>query len=178
MLFRSLRLACLAPSVGHAQPWRFIVNESAERRSLIAANYASANQHALDGYKGEQKQHYAKLKLSGLQEAPVQIGVLCDEATAHGHGLGRMTMPEMLCYSVVCAVHTFWLAARLRGLGVGWISILDPAAALAALSAPENHTLVAYLCVGWPQAESQMPELEREGWQQRLDHAQHIWTLR
>ena len=130
--------------------------------------------------KGEKKNSEElarKLKLAGLMQAPVHIAVLCDEGSRHGHGLGRATMPEMLRYSVVCAVHTFWLAARMRGLGVGWVSILDPAQALATLSAPADHALIAYLCVGWPETASMTPELEREGWQEKLDPASSIWTL-
>ncbi|WP_239501204.1 nitroreductase family protein, partial [Stenotrophomonas maltophilia] len=69
---------------------------------------------------------YRSLKLAGLREAPVHLAVFCDETTEAGLGLGRATMPEMLRYSVVGAVQTFWLAARARGLGVGWVSILDP----------------------------------------------------
>lgn len=172
-----LGLAALAPSVGYAQPWRFVLNESPVRRLEISANFEAANARALSGYDGERRATYAKLKLAGLMQAPVHIAVLCDEGSRHGHGLGRATMPEMLRYSVVCAVHTFWLAARMRGLGVGWVSILDPAQALATLSAPANHALIAYLCVGWPETASMTPELEREGWQEKLDPASSIWTL-
>jgi 5,6-dimethylbenzimidazole synthase len=68
---------------------------------------------------------------------------------------------------VVAAVHTFWLAARCEGLGVGWVSILDPIAATSALDVPATWSLVAYLCVGWPQEEHDDPELERLGWQER-----------
>jgi 5,6-dimethylbenzimidazole synthase len=76
-------------------------------------------------------------------------------------------MPEMLDYSTVTAVHTFWLAARARGLGVGWVSILEPATVHAALTVPDTWHLVAYLCAGWPQEEHLDPELERHGWQPR-----------
>jgi 5,6-dimethylbenzimidazole synthase len=172
-----LALAALAPSVGYAQPWRFVLNKAPARRQAIIANFEAANAQALGGYDGERKATYARLKLAGLAQAPVHLAVLCDESTSHGHGLGRATMPEMLRYSVVCAVHTFWLAARVRGLGVGWVSILEPAQALATLSAPADHSLIAYLCVGWPEADNIVPELEREGWQDKLDPVPNIWTL-
>jgi 5,6-dimethylbenzimidazole synthase len=172
-----LALATLAPSVGYAQPWRFVLNEAPARRQDMISNFETANSQALGGYNGERKAAYARLKLAGLAQAPVHLAVLCDESTADGHGLGRATMPEMLRYSVVCAVHTFWLAARVRGLGVGWVSILDPVQALATLSAPAGHSLVAYLCVGWPETDRIVPELEREGWQEKRDPASHVWTL-
>ena len=55
-----------------------------------------------------------------------------------GHGLGRHTMPEMIEYSAVTAVHTIWLAARAQGIGMGWVSILDPAAVATLLDVPRT----------------------------------------
>ncbi|MFD0937437.1 5,6-dimethylbenzimidazole synthase, partial [Methylobacterium trifolii] len=110
---------------------------------------------------------YRDLKLAGLREAPVHLAVFCDEATEAGHGLGRATMPEALRYSVVGAVQSFWLAARAFGLGVGWVSILEPEPVRTILDVPEAWRLVAYLCVGTPQEEHRDPELERHGWQDR-----------
>ena len=91
--------------------------------------------------------------------------MFCDEATEQGHGLGARTMPEARRYSTVCALHTFWLAARARGLGVGWVSILDPGAIAEALDVPRAWAFIGYLCVGWPREEHLIPELERAGWQ-------------
>lgn len=162
-----LDLACLAPSVGNAQPWRFVSVDDPANRAAIVANYSDANARALAGYHGERAQLYAGLKLAGLKEAPRHLAVFCDEGTSQGHGLGRQTMPETLRYSAVLAVHTLWLAARTRGLGVGWVSILDPAAATPQLRVPEDWSLVAYLCLGWPLEERDEPELQRAGWQAR-----------
>ncbi len=100
-------------------------------------------------YEGERAALYARLKLEGLREAPVQFAVFCDHGTERGHGLGRKTMPEMLDYSVVTAITQFWLAARVAGLGVGWVSILEPAEVYAALGTPPEWKLIAYLCVGF-----------------------------
>ena len=76
-------------------------------------------------------------------------------------------MPETAAYSAVMAVHTLWLAARAAGLGLGWVSILDPAAVAAALDVPASWTFIGYLCLGYPQAEGDTPELERAGWERR-----------
>jgi 5,6-dimethylbenzimidazole synthase len=162
-----LALAAHAPSVGLSQPWRFVLVETAERRAAIRENFAAANKAALDGYAGERQARYARLKLEGLDQAPVHLAVCADETTAQGHGLGRRTMPETIRYSVVAAIQTLWLAARTEGLGVGWVSILDPDAARAALDLPADWSFVAYLCLGWPEQENDVPELEREGWEQR-----------
>jgi 5,6-dimethylbenzimidazole synthase len=167
LIERLLALAVHAPSVGLSQPWRFVLVETPRRREAISANFATANQAALDGYAGERQARYARLKLEGLAQAPVHLAVCADEETAAGHGLGRKTMPETIRYSVVAAIQTLWLAARSEGLGVGWVSILDPEAVRATLDLPPHWSFIAYLCLGWPQEEHDDPELERHGWEER-----------
>ncbi|MGI3186507.1 5,6-dimethylbenzimidazole synthase [Nioella aestuarii] len=167
LLAEALGAFSLAPSVGLSEPWRLVRVDSSEKRALALANFEAANTEALAGYKGDAAERYAGLKLSGMREAPVQLAVFSDEATTKGAGLGRQTMPEMLRYSVVSALMLFWLAARARGLGVGWVSILDDAQLTRDLEVPEDWALVAYLCVGWPEEDGETPELERLGWEQR-----------
>jgi 5,6-dimethylbenzimidazole synthase len=157
----------LAPSVGNSQPWRFVQVESAAARAAIRASFEGCNRAALDGYEGERAQLYAGLKLSGLDTAPLQWAVFCDEDTHQGQGRGRATMPETLAWSVIGAIHLLWLVSRARGLGLGWVSILDPAPVTAALSVPASWRFVAHLCLGWPEEEHAVPELERCGWQSR-----------
>lgn len=157
----------LAPSVGLSEPWRVVELQSPGARAAALANYRAANARALAGYDGDKARLYSNLKLSGMQEAPVQLAVWCDEATGKGAGLGAQTMPEMRRYSVVGAVTQFWLAARAQGLGVGWVSILDPQDLARSLDIPEDWALVAYLCVGWPEKTSDTPELEQAGWETR-----------
>jgi len=165
LLDRLLDAACLAPSVGFSQPWRFVLVDEPERRAAVRQSFATCNQAALAGYDGERAALYTRLKLEGLTDAPVQLAVFCDEATAAGHGLGSRTMPEALRYSVVAAVQTLWLTARAHGVGVGWVSILDPQAVTQTLDIPEGWKLVAYLCVGYPVEAQPEPELLRLGWQ-------------
>ena len=169
-----IRLASLAPSVGYSQPWRFIKVESDAARAAVRADFAACNREALADYQGERAGLYARLKLAGLDAAPVQLAIFCDQATEQGHGLGRKTMPEMLRYSVVTAVHTLWLAARAWGVGVGWVSILNPEAIARALNVPEDWRLVAYLCLGYPESEAVLPELERAGWESRRAPAEDV----
>ena len=163
-------LAALAPSVGNCQPTRFVRVDDKARRALIRGNFELANREALAAYAGERAALYARLKLAGLRDAPIQIAVFCDEATEQGHGLGARTMPEARRYSTVCALQTFWLAARARGLGVGWVSILDPATIAESLDVPPAWTFIAYLCVGFPRQDHLIPDLERAGWQRREPH--------
>jgi 5,6-dimethylbenzimidazole synthase len=163
-----LDLTSFAPSVGNCQPTRLVRVDDPGRRSAIVANFEAVNSAALATYGGERARTYARLKFEGLREAPVHLAVFCDEATPQGHGLGVRTMPQMRRYSAVCALHTFWLAARMHGIGVGWISILDPFAVAATLDIPAAWSFIGYLCVGRPQEEYPTPELERDGWQARL----------
>ena len=169
-----LDLAALSPSVGNAQPWRFVLVDDDARRQEIVDNFERANADALSDYEGEQADLYAGLKLAGLKEAPVHLAVYCDEASGMGHGLGRKTMPEMLAYSVVGAVTTLWLAARAHGVGLGWVSILDPDEVDKTLDVPEGWKLVGYLCMGYPVEEHTTPELVRAGWQDRIDISEFI----
>jgi 5,6-dimethylbenzimidazole synthase len=165
LLDRLLDAACLAPSVGYSQPWRFVLVESEAAREAVRANFEGANAEALGDYQGERAKLYASLKLAGLRDAPVQLAVFTDAGTQIGHGLGRKTMPETLAYSTVMAIQNFWLAARSANIGVGWVSILDPDALRADLAVDPGWSFTAYLCVGYPQAESDRPELARRGWE-------------
>lgn len=169
-----LAQAALAPSVGNSQPWRFVVVESAARRQAVRAHFEDCNAEALNDYAGERAKLYAQLKLSGLDLAPVHLAVFCDRGTEAGHGLGARTMAETLHYSVVMAVHTLWLAARAHGIGVGWVSILEPRVVHEVLDVPDTWDLVAYLCIGWPEEEHEDPELVRLGWQEREDVRDHV----
>jgi 5,6-dimethylbenzimidazole synthase len=164
---RLIATACRAPSVGLSQPWRFVLVDAPERRAAIAANFASCNTAALTAQASDRAARYARLKLAGLADAPCHLAVFADPETEQGHGLGRLTMPEMIQYSVVAAVHTLWLAARAEGIGMGWVSILDPAAVREILDVPPSWRLIGYFCLGYPAAADDTPELEREAWDVR-----------
>ncbi len=157
----------MAPSVGLSEPWRIVRITSDKSRGAALANFKSANADALAGYSGDKAQTYAGLKLSGMNDAPEQIAIFCDDATTKGAGLGAKTMPEMRRYSVVSAIMSFWLALRAQGLGLGWVSILDPIQLRNDLGVPKEWHLVAYLCIGWPKQDTLTPELEKVGWEQR-----------
>jgi len=167
LVTRLLDLACHAPSVGNCQPWRFVLVDEEGRREAVRTSFRRANADALAGYDGEARALYARLKLEGLDAAPTHIAVFADETTDRGAGLGRRTMPETLRYSVVGAIQTLWLAARAEGVGLGWVSILEPEVVTKALDVPRSWALVAYLCLGRPVEEHLDPELERVGWQAR-----------
>lgn len=171
-----LELAALAPSVGNAQPWRFVRVRTPALREALAAHVDAQNALAARAYAGQARHNaYLSLKLHGLREAPEILAVLCEEQAQAGHRLGIATMPEMLRYSCVAAIQTLWLAARLRGIGLGWVSILDPQSVAAMLDVPQQWSLIALLCIGYPTEPSDTPELERRGWQSREPLADRLF---
>jgi 5,6-dimethylbenzimidazole synthase len=172
---RLVQSASLSPSVGFSQPWRFVRVDDPARRDAVIASFERANAEALGEYTGEDAARYAQLKLAGLREAPVHLAVCTDTATRVGKGLGRRTTPGMLEYSAAMAVYTFWLAARAEGIGVGWVSILDPLEVRKALNLPQGWQLVAYLCVGYPKETQSTPELLRAGWESRDRRAAELY---
>ncbi len=169
-----LDIAQLSASVGNSQPWRWVQVDSAAIRSEIRTNFAVANEAACNAQPSERARRYANLKLEGIDKAPIQFAVFCDQATIQGFGVGQHSMPETLDYSTVVMIATFWLAARAAGLGVGWVSILDPLEVSRVLEAPPTWKLIAYLCVGWPEEEHLDPELERFGWQPRTSVGRQV----
>ncbi len=173
-LQRLIETACLAPSVGLSQPWRFVIVDDPARRQAVLDNFSACNAEALEAYQGERAQLYAGLKLAGLREAPGHLAVFADRGTDVGHALGRRTMPEMADYSVVAAITTMWLAARAEGIGMGWVSILDPVILAEELDIPRDWRLIGYFCIGYPEIEDDRPELERAGWERRRTATDHI----
>ncbi|XIA67920.1 5,6-dimethylbenzimidazole synthase [Bradyrhizobium sp. TZ2] len=164
---RLIEIACLSPSVGLSQPWRFVIVEDKARRHAVIEDFKTCNSDALNSYSGERAALYATLKLAGLQEAPGHLAVFAERASDIGHGLGRATMPETVEYSVAAAICSMWLAARAEGIGLGWVSILNPARVHEILEVPESWKLIGYLCVGYPKDGFDRPELERANWESR-----------
>lgn len=67
-----------------------------------------------------------------------------------------------------CATQNLWLGARAEGIGVGWVSILEPQALAVILGLPDQVVPVAYLCLGYVDAFPTDPELQQVGWRERL----------
>ena len=179
MLERLIAAACLAPSVGLSEPWRFVSVDAPARRAAVRANFEAANADAMADEAAERRALYARLKLAGLDEAPAHLAVFADRGDVHGgdmqgHGLGRRTMPETVDLSVAIAIHTLWLVARAEGVGLGWVSILDPTTINDMLDVPREWRFIGYLCLGYPILVDDCPALQRAGWETRRDPACRI----
>jgi 5,6-dimethylbenzimidazole synthase len=169
LIARLLTAAHHAPSVGFMQPWNFVLIRSREVRRRVEAAFERANAHAAGQFAGARGESYRALKLEGIVESALNLCVTCDRSRHGPVVLGRTIQPEMDLYSTVCAVQNLWLAARAEGVGVGWVSILDPADLRALLELPEPVVPVAYLCLGRVAGFPSAPELQRAGWLDRID---------
>ncbi|MFD3501168.1 nicotinate-nucleotide--dimethylbenzimidazole phosphoribosyltransferase [Streptomyces sp. NPDC058678] len=167
VLLRVLEAAHTAPSVGHSQPWDFVVIRSAETRSSmheLAMRQRDAYAKSLP--KGRAKQ-FKELKIEAILDTPVNIVVTADPTRGGRHTLGRHTQPQMAPYSAALAVENLWLAARAEGLGVGWVSFFDEREMVRALGLPDHLEIIAYLCVGYVDEFPDEPELMQAGWSKR-----------
>ncbi|MFH8451616.1 nicotinate-nucleotide--dimethylbenzimidazole phosphoribosyltransferase [Streptomyces fungicidicus] len=167
VLLRVLEAAHTAPSVGHSQPWDFVVIRSADtRRAMHELAMRQREAYAKSLPKGRAKQ-FKELKIEAILDTPVNIVVTADPTRGGRHTLGRHTQPQMAPYSSALAVENLWLAARAEGLGVGWVSFFDEREMVRALGLPEHLEVVAYLCVGYVDEFPDEPELMQAGWSKR-----------
>jgi len=157
-----------APSVGHSQPWRFIViSEQATRdRAALLADRERLRQAGQ--LTPDRRARLLDLQLDGIREAPVGIVVACDRRSPAAGVLGRATLGDADLWSCACAVENMWLAARAAGLGLGWVTLFQPADLAGLLSLPAGVETLGWLCLGWPDERPPDPGLERHGWSRRL----------
>ncbi len=168
ILMRILDAAHHAPSVGFMQPWNFIVIRDRAVRGAVHEAFlrgAAAEEQMLDPAR---RGHYRNLKLEGILKAPLNICVTCDRSRHGATGLGRTQQPNTDLLSTACAVQNLWLAARVEGVGVGWVSIMRESELRDILGIPQDISVVAYLCVGFVDRAYQKPELEVKRWASRL----------
>ncbi len=167
LLARLLTAAHQAPSVGLMQPWRFIrITDTALRQQI----YQQVQQERIETARalGEYETtaraaEFLRLKVEGILECgELLVAALCDQRDQHI--FGRRTLPEMDIASVCCAIQNMWLAARAEGLGMGWVSMFDPAALGQLLNMPADAKPLAILCLGNVGKFYAQPMLVEEGW--------------
>ena len=167
LLRRLLAAAHQAPSVGHSQPWRFIVVRDPVTRGRAALLADSARLEQAAAMDAESGRHLLDLDLEGIREAPVGLVVACDRRTPAAGVLGRATYPDSDMWSCACAIQNLWLTARAEGLGVGWVTLFRPDDLAGLVGAPAGVATLGWLCVGWPDERPPDPGLERRGWSMR-----------
>lgn len=167
VLMRVLSAAHAAPSVGHSQPWRFVVVRDAatrDRAALMADREWRRQAATLGDEPGRQM---LDLQLHGIRDAPVGVVVCCDRRTAAQGVLGRATYVDADLWSCACAIENLWLAARVEGLGTGWVTLFEPDELAGLVGLPPGVETLGWLCLGWPDERPPAPGLERAGWSTR-----------
>lgn len=170
ILAQILKAAHHAPSVGYSQPWDFILIKDYANRLLVKNSFINEREKSISLLKGDKERQklYLRLKLEGIVESAINICVTYDPTKFGPFVLGRTSVPETGVYSVCCAIQNLWLAARVEGIGVGWVSILSTADLKKILSIPDHVQPVAYLCLGYVNEFSAKPDLENVGWLERM----------
>jgi 5,6-dimethylbenzimidazole synthase len=165
VLQRLLLAAHHAPSVGFMQPWRFIrVTEPGFRQRLHAV--VERERQCTADALGERRDEFMRLKVEGLLDCAELLAVVLANGRER-HVFGRRTMPHMDLASASCAIQNLWLAARAEGLGMGWVSLFDPAALGQVLGVPPGAEPVALLCLGPVTAFYDQPMLQQLDWAHR-----------
>jgi nicotinate-nucleotide--dimethylbenzimidazole phosphoribosyltransferase len=157
-----------APSVGHSQPWRFVVVRDPGLRATAAVMADRARLAQARQLDPDSARHLRSLQLDGIREAPVGVVVCCDRRARPAGVLGRATFPDTDLWSCACAIENIWLTARAHGLGLGWVTLFEPAELGALLRLPDGVVTLGWLCLGWPDERPPAPGLERHGWSSRL----------
>ncbi|GAA1372683.1 5,6-dimethylbenzimidazole synthase [Luteococcus sanguinis] len=156
------------PSVGHSQPWRFLVVRDPALRDAAAAMADRQRLRQAAMMTSERGQHLLDLKLEGLREAPVGLVVACDRRTPATGVLGRATFVDADLWSCAAAIENMWLTARAEGLGMGWVTLFEPDELAGLLGLPEGVETLGWLCIGWPDELPPSPGLERLAWSKKL----------
>jgi nicotinate-nucleotide--dimethylbenzimidazole phosphoribosyltransferase len=178
VLARILQAAHRAPSVGLMQPWDFVVIADSALRQRIYEHFRAVNERAAGVYGGDRADTYRALKLQGILDAPLNLLVTCDRRRGGPHVLGRYTMRHMDEYSTCLAVQNLWLAARAEGVGVGWMSLLEPEFIAAQVGLPDAVLPVAYLTLGYPVSFPTEPMLSTTGWAVQRSLAEAVFLDR
>jgi len=165
LLRRLLEAAHHAPSVGFMQPWRFIRIRDAALRTRLHATVERERVLTARAL-GEREDAFMRLKVEGLLDAAELLAVTLADGREH-HVFGRRTLPQMDLASAACAIQNLWLAARAEGLGMGWVSLFDPAEVAALLGLPAGAEPIALLCLGPVHGFYEEPMLQRERWARR-----------
>lgn len=165
LLERLLLAAHHAPSVGFMQPWRFVRIRSTDLRTRIHA-LVEQERIATARAMGEREEEFMKLKVEGILDCgELLVAALMNRREPHV--FGRRTMPQMDLASLACALQNMWLAARAEGLGMGWVSLFEPAQLAQLLAMPEGAEPVAVVCLGHVPAFYEKPMLEQQHWAER-----------
>ncbi|RLV49768.1 5,6-dimethylbenzimidazole synthase [Nocardioides mangrovicus] len=163
-LERVLAAAHAAPSVGHSQPWDFVLVRDPATLASFAAHVAHEREVFAADLSGERAETFARIKIEGVRESGLGVVVAYDPSRGGDQVLGRHAIADTGLYSTVLAVQNLWLAATAEGLGVGWVSFYREEVLRGLVGLPDGLRPVAWLCLGHVDRLQETPDLVRHGW--------------
>jgi len=164
VLGRVLAAAHAAPSVGHSQPWDFVLVRDRAVRTRFQEHVATERATFAGDLSPDRRETFDRIKVEGVLESGLGIVVTYDRDRGGPQVLGRHAIDDAGLYSTCLAIQNLWLAATAEGLGVGWVSFYREAFLRELLDIPERVRPVAWLCVGPVTRLQDTPDLERHGW--------------
>lgn len=178
VLRRVLEAAHSAPSVGHSQPWDFVLVFDDATRAEFAEHVETERTVFADQLDGERRETFERIKVEGIRESGLGVVVTYDPGRGGQHVLGRHAIADTGLYSTCLAIQNLWLAATAEGLGVGWVSFYREEFLADLVGLPDGVRPVAWLCLGPVEQLQEVPDLVRHGWRRgrSLDDAVHLET--
>ena len=175
-LRRVLEAAHHAPSVGHSQPWDFVLVFDDQTREAFAEHVETERQTFSAQLEGERRETFERIKVEGIRESGLGVVVTYDPDRGGQHVLGRHAIADTGLYSTCLAIQNLWLAATAEGLGVGWVSFYREEFLADLVGLPDGVRPVAWLCLGPVTELQEVPDLVRHGWRggRTLDEAIHF----
>jgi 5,6-dimethylbenzimidazole synthase len=174
VLGRVLAAAHAAPSVGHSQPWDFVLVRDRATRTRFQEHVATERATYAGALSPDRRRTFDRIKVEGVLESGLGIVVTYDRDRGGPQILGRHAIDDAGLYSTCLAIQNLWLAATAEGLGVGWVSFYREDFLRELLDIPERVRPVAWLCVGRVSRLQDQPDLERHGWRARRPLAEAI----
>lgn len=175
-LHRVLSAAHAAPSVGHTQPWDFVLVRDPDTRRAFQQHVSTERDVFAASLEGERAETFARIKVEGVMESGLGVVVTYDPDRGGPAVLGRHAIADAGLYSTCLAIQNLWLAATAEGLGVGWVSFYREEFLADLLGIPAGVRPVAWLCVGPVSRLQETPDLERHGWRRKrpVEQAVHL----
>ncbi len=175
VLRRILSAAHSAPSVGHSQPWDFVLVKNPVTRQAFRDHVQTEREIFNASLPAERQQTFSKIKVEGVMESGLGVVVTYDASRGGEHVLGRHAIADAGLYSTCLSIQNLWLAATAEGLGVGWVSFYREQFLADLLDIPDGIRPIAWLCLGNVTKLQDVPDLERHGWRQKrpLEEAIH-----
>lgn len=136
MVDKLLRYACLAPSAGNVQPWRFIVVRDGEMKRRLSR---------------------AALGQGFIAAAPVVV-VVCADLAAHASSYGRRGVELYSIQDTAAAIENLLLAATSLGLGACWVGAFREEEASRVLGLRQSLRPMALIPLGYARRPGSQPK--------------------